>query len=264
MFTEKDHTFVLCAYKISEYLEDCIVSLLAQSVKSNIVISTSTPNEHISTLAEKYGLKIIVNNGQKGIGGDWNFGYDYVKTPLVTIAHQDDVYEETYTEEMLQYVNKAKNPILYFCSYKELRNGEKVYHNRLLQIKRLMLSPLKPQFAWNSKFIRRIVLSLGCPICCPSVTMVKKLFGETPFRNDYLSDVDWQQWEIQSRKKGAFVYNSKPLMCHRIHENSATTEIIGDNKRIKEDYEMFRKFWPKPIARLLCKLYKKSQKSNEV
>ena len=263
-YSSADHTFVLCAYKTSEYLEECITSLLAQTVKSNILIATSTPNDHISTLAEKYNIPLYINEGKNGIGGDWNFAYGKAQTPLITIAHQDDIYEPSYTEEMLDFINKSKNPILYFCGYGELRNGEKVYNNSILKVKKLMLSPLEIKCFWTSRFVRRRILSLGCPICCPAVTFVQKKVGEAPFTNDYLSDIDWQQWEIQSRKKGSFVYNKKPLMCHRIHEDSATTEIIGDSKRSKDDFDMFCKFWPRPVAKIIAKLYSNSEKSNNI
>lgn len=259
-----DHTYVLCAYKTSEYLEECITSLLAQTVKSNILIATSTPNTHISALAEKYNIPLYINEGEKGIGGDWNFAYGKAGTPLITIAHQDDIYEPAYTEEMLDFINKSKKPILYFSGYGELRNGEKVYNNSILKIKKLMLSPLEIKCFWTSRFVRRRVLSLGNCICCPAVTYVKENIGESPFTNDYLSNIDWQQWEIQSRKKGSFVYNKKPLMCHRIHEESTTTEIIGDSKRSKEDFDMFCKFWPRPVAKIIAKLYSNSEKSNNV
>jgi len=263
-YTTNDHTYVLCAYKESAFLEECIKSLLSQTVKSNILIATSTPNEHISAMAEKYDIPVYINEGEKGIGGDWNFAYSKAETPLITIAHQDDIYEPTYTEEMISFINKAKDPIIYFSGYGELRNGEKVYNNSILKIKKLMLSPLKIKAFWKNKFVRRRILSFGCPICCPAVTFVRSRVGEAPFTNDYLSDIDWQQWEIQSRKKGSFVYNKKPLMCHRIHEESATTEIIGDSKRSKEDFDMFCKFWPRPIAKLIAKVYSNSEKSNDV
>ncbi len=263
-YTINDHTYVLCAYKESAFLEDCVKSIISQTIKSNILIATSTPNDHISAVAKKYDIPIYINEGEKGIGGDWNFAYSKAQTPLITIAHQDDVYEPTYTEEMLKLINRSKNPIIYFCGYAELRNGEKVYKNTNLKIKRLMLSPLKIKSFWTSKFVRRRILSFGCPICCPAVTFVRERVGESPFTNDYLSDIDWQQWEIQSRKKGSFVYNKAPLMCHRIHEESATTEIIGDSKRSKEDFDMFCKFWPRCIAKLITKLYSKSEKSNDI
>ncbi len=49
----KLHTFVVCAYKESKYLEECIMSLVNQEVKSHIIMVTSTPNEYISSMAEK-------------------------------------------------------------------------------------------------------------------------------------------------------------------------------------------------------------------
>ena len=263
-FNAQDHTYVLCAYKVSVFLEECVKSLLAQTVKSNILIATSTPNEHITSIAQKYDLPIYINEGEKGIGGDWNFAYSKANTPLITIAHQDDIYEPTYTEEMLDYINKSKNPIIYFSGYGELRNGEKVYNNSILRVKKLMLSPLKIKAFWTSKFVRRRVLAFGNCICCPSVTYVKEKVGDTPFTNDYLSNIDWQQWELLSKKRGSFVYNKQPLMCHRIHEESTTSEIIGDNKRNLEDFRMFCKFWPKPIAKFIAKVYSKSEKSNQV
>ena len=69
------HTFVVCAYKESPYLEDCIVSLTNQTVKSKVIIVTSTPNLYIKNMAEKYNLPYLVNEGQGGITQDWNFGY---------------------------------------------------------------------------------------------------------------------------------------------------------------------------------------------
>ena len=259
-----DHTYALCAYKESAYLEECVKSLLAQTVKSTIFIATSTPNDHIDAVAKKYDIPVFVNEGEKGIGGDWNFAYDKAQTPLVTIAHQDDIYEPTYTEKMLEYLNEANNPIIYFCGYGELRNDKKVYDNTNLTIKKILLSPLKIKAFWKSRFVRRRILSIGNSICCPAVTYVTERVGQKPFTNDYLSNIDWQQWELLSRKKGSFVYNNLPLMCHRIHDESTTTEIIGDSKRSKEDFDMFCKFWPRPVAKLIAKVYSGSEKSNNV
>ena len=60
----KNHTFVVCAYKQSEYLEECIQSLKKQNVQSNIIISTSTPNEYITNIAKKYDLPVYINDGE--------------------------------------------------------------------------------------------------------------------------------------------------------------------------------------------------------
>ena len=76
------------------------------------------------------------------------------------------------------------------------------------------------------------------------------------------SNLDWQTWEKLSKAKGEFVYIPKILMYHRIHEESTTSELINNNKRTVEDFEMFLKFWPKFIAKILTKIYSKSEKYN--
>ena len=52
------HTYVVLAYKQSEYLEECIKSVLNQKYQSKVIIATSTPNEFISKIAKKYSLEV--------------------------------------------------------------------------------------------------------------------------------------------------------------------------------------------------------------
>lgn len=264
MYTGEQHTFAICAYKESAFLEDAIKSVKHQSVKSNIIMVTSTPNALIEELSKKYDIPLFINDGEAGIAGDWNFGYQKASTELVTICHQDDIYEKHYVEKILQKVNRSKKPLIAFTDYGELRNGEKVFHNTLLKIKRVMLLPLRISLFENSIWVRRRILSFGSPICCPAVTFVKKNLPPVIFKQGFKSDVDWEAWEMISKLKGGFVYVKEPLMLHRIHEESATTEIIGDSLRNKEDYQMFCKFWPKWIAKRICAVYKNGEKSNQL
>lgn len=260
------HTFVVLAYKESRYLETCIQSVLNQEFKSNVVIATSTRNAFIEQLANKYNLKIIDNpNPGKGIGYDFDFARTCVNTDLVTIAHQDDIYDPTYSKEIVNNYWKYKDATILFTDYFELRNDKRVYENTNLKIKRIMLKPLHNKEKSNRRFIKRLPLMFGDPICCPAVTFCQKnLNVKTLFANDMKCDIDWNAWEIASKMDGRFVFVNKPLMGHRIHEESTTTEIIEDNNRSKEDYEIFRRFWVAPIARLLTKLYSNSEKSNKV
>lgn len=258
------HTFAICAYKESPFLEECVLSLVNQKYKSEIILCTSTPNEYIENIAKKYDIKMYINEGESGITEDWNFAYSKTTSKYVTIAHQDDVYLPAYSEKMLELMEKEKKPLIFFTDYYELRNGKKVHDTGLLKIKRIMLLPLKIKGLWKSRFVRRRILSLGSPICCPSVTFNKDVFKEPVFENHFRTNEDWECWEKLSRYKGSFVYLSKPLTCHRIHEGSETSAAIAETGRGAEDYEMFCKFWPKWIAKILVKQYGKSEKYNEL
>lgn len=259
-----EHTFAVCAYKESPYLEECIQSVQSQTVQSKVIMTTSTPNEYIKKISEKYNIPLYINEGEKGITQDWNFAYRMAETKLVTIAHQDDVYLPNYAEQILELNEKAKNPLILFTDYAELRNGKVVSNNRLLKVKRILLFPLKLPLFWNSKFVRRRVLSLGCPICCPAVTLAKDNLPDQVFKAGFRSAEDWEAWEMLSKRKGAFAYTRTIGMYHRIHAESETSVILGDNARIQEDYVMFKKFWPEFIARILAKTYSSSEKSNEL
>ena len=264
----KEHTFVICAYKESQYLEACIKSLKKQTLTSNIIIVTSTPNQFITDMADKYQLPYYVNTGEGGITQDWNFGYkcakEKFKSKYITIAHQDDIYEKNYLSAMYMYINKSKKPLIFFGDYYEIRDGRKISRNKLLMIKRIMLLPLRIHLFQKSRWIRRRILSFGSPICCPSVTFAVNNLPEVIFENNYRACEDWEAWEKISKLKGEFLYMPKMLMGHRIHNESETTATIGDNKRTKEEYEMFCKFWPKPIAKAILKQYSKGQKFNQL
>lgn len=258
------HTFAVCAYGESPYLEECLASLKNQSYVSDVIICTSTPNDMICSLAKKYGLKLIVNDGEGGITQDWNFALSNVVTKYATIAHQDDIYETDYAATVVGAMEKAQKPLICFCDYGELHEKQKITETGMLKIKRLMLRPLEIKAFQRSRFVRRRVLSLGDPICCPSVTFCLDNVTRPVFKNHFRSCEDWEAWEKISKERGSFVYINKCLMYHRIHEESETSKIINDGARISENYEMFRKFWPAPIAKFINRLYTGSEEYNQV
>ncbi len=257
------HTFVVLAYKESKYLEECIKSVISQSIKTNVVIATTTDNDFIRNLAKKYKLKVIVGK-HTSIGGDFDFAKNCVNSKLVTIAHQDDLYDEKYAENVINEYNKNNNASIIFTDYYEIRCNEKVYKNTNLKIKRILLTSLKLKRFSGFKFMKRNALRFGNSICCPAVTFVNDNCPKEVFTSKYKCDVDWFAWEKLSKIKGKFIFIRKCLMGHRISEESTTTDIINNGIRTKEDYDILCKFWPKFIAKLINKYYKKSEKSNTI
>lgn len=267
MYTADSHIFALCAYKESPYLEECIRSLLTQTVASRCIICTSTQNEHISKLADHYDLPLYVRDGEPNIADDWNFAIDCAlancEKELVTIAHQDDIYLPRYVEALLESVNSVDDPLIFFTNYGEIRDGTKVDDNKLLNVKRAMLTPLKGSLFKRSKLIRRRILAFGSAICCPSVTFCLDNMDVPVFQKGMKSDLDWQAWERISRLAGAFLYDPEILVYHRIHEESETSSLIKDDTRVAEDLYMYEQLWPKPVARLLNRGYAAGRDSNE-
>ena len=164
---KNNHTWVICAYGESEFLEACILSLQAQTLPSKIICYSSTPLDSIKQLCQKYGIPFYTKEGG-GIGKDWNNALSFVETSYATIAHQDDYYEPTYLEAVMQKIEQSKDILIAYTDYFEEKNGVKIPANTNLKIKTLMLKTLN--LMPTSRFWRNRVLAFGNPISCPAVT----------------------------------------------------------------------------------------------
>lgn len=267
-----EHTFVICAYKESPYLRECVASLKQQSVTSNIILATSTPSPTLRALCEEEAITYLVREGTPGIAPDWNFALSCADTPYVTIAHQDDIYYADYTKQILKAVSGRSDALIAFSKYAELRNKMVAKKGLNMRIKEIILAPLLLKGGAKSTFFKRWCIRFGNAICCPTVTYcmepIRKYLDcigqREMFRTHFRSNLDWETWELLSRCPGSFLYVSQPLMSHRIHEDSETSATIADHERGTEDYEMFQKFWPGWISKWLSGFYGASEKSNEV
>ena len=264
---EPIHTFVVLAYQESEYLENSIQSVLNQEYPSKVVIGTSTDNVFIRNLANKYHLEVIVNPiSGGGNKGDFDFAWNAGKNTIVTIAHQDDQYDPSYSRKIVEAYQKYPDSTLLFTDYYEIRNGERVYDNKLLKVKRWMMKPLRKRESSSDIRIKHDILKWGDAICCPAVSYIPgNIPFKTIFQQDYFKGVaDWYGWYKVSNEKGAFTYISEPLMGHRVHEESHTSREINSDIRSAQELEMFKNFWPTWIAKIINHFYRSAQKSNTV
>ena len=266
-----EHTFVICAYKESKYLEECIRSLKSQKLNSYIKLATATPCEYLDEICSRYNIEYCVRNGKPGIADDWNYAYSIADTDYVTITHQDDVYYSQYSKQVVDHICGQENVLVTFTDYSEIKNGKEMIGGLNLYIKRLLLVPIRNNRKNDISWRKRFAIMFGNAIGCPSVTYNKKAINrlleeegrEQLFLDHFRSNLDWELWEWLSRKKGRFVFIPKILMGHRIHEDSETTAAIKDKERGREDFEMFCKFWPVWFAKFITGAYANSEKNNE-
>lgn len=251
---KKYHTFAICAYKESPYLEECIQSLKGQSLKSNIIIVSSTKNKHIENLAKKYKLDVYFRKGKSDIQEDWNYGVEMAHTELVTVAHQDDVYDKYYLENILN--NYTGKELMISTENYFLKDGKNIADKNLI-IKKMIKLPLRiPGFA-NIRWIRKLTLAFGNTINCPSVTYNKRLLGEPIFTSELKFALDWDTFYKIYSKKGKVKYIPIKLISFRIHDGATTASWIKNSKRQIEDTIMFHKFWPNFLVKIIMKFYVK-------
>ena len=253
------HSFVIPTAGRSQYLESCIKSLKNQNVKSKIMITTSKPYKGLHQVAKKFNIKLFVFKKHNNIANDWNRAIRMSTSKFVTIAHQDDIYDKNYTQEIYKSLKKVKKePSIIFTDYFELKNNIKFISYKII-IKKIILSIfyLRKNLLKKKKMKRRLVL-FGSPIPCPTVTFNTDY--NIKFDERFWVNIDWALWVKLSNLSGSFLYIKKKLVYHRIHQKSETSKAINDGKRAKEDKILFQKLWPASVGLFLSKIYKLSYK----
>jgi glycosyltransferase involved in cell wall biosynthesis len=258
------HTFVIMAYKAAPYLETTIESCQKQTISSSVCIATSTPNERILSIAERYGIPVHVNPDHRNIAGDWSFAVSCATTPLVTLADQDDNYLPDFSSQVVERLQKYPDLLICFSDYREIGDdGKHRPMNPTMAVKLLLLVPFIIRNTYRSRFFRRLILRFGDPICSPAVTYHRNQIGTHPlFDESYAIALDWDAWLRLCDLKGTFSYIHQPILDHRIHAGTQTSFGISGGKRYNEDLKVLKRLWPDWIARLIAWAYSASYHSN--
>lgn len=257
-----NHSFVVPAYGHSAHLEECLSSLAAQNLASEIVVSTSTPHDGLDALCAEYGAQLYVHGPNKGIANDWNIALAQANGRLVTIAHQDDIYFPDFSAEVVGAMGAVRCPVLSFTDYREMDESGFRPFSRLLAIKRILLEAgFLGRRSVSSSFAKRNVLRFACPIPCPAVTLNTEAYRDG-FDVNYQVNLDWATWLNAASALGSFVWIRRPLMAHRIHVGSETSAAINDGRRRSEDLRILRQLWPNVIADIIGRTYAIAYSSN--
>ena len=257
----KYHTFAICAYGESPFLEECILSLISQSVTSKIIMSAPHSTPFLERIADKYDIPFYIRGGDPNIRDDWNFAYDHADTKYVTLAHQDDLYHSKFAEETLKCMAKYKKPLFCVTDYLPIRLVTLPFRDINCRIRHMLRSPLKIRALSDKPFIKKNILRFGNSICCPTVTYNKKALGDTVFTSELNYDIDWDTFYILGQKEGSIAYVDKKLAYYRLHNGSTSKEFITNHKRYRDDEVMFGKFWSPKTVDLIMKFYKKAYKN---
>lgn len=252
----RDHTFAVCAYGDSLYLEACVHSLRRQSVPSRIILCTSTPSPFLTAIAEKYDLPLYIREGASDIRDDWNFAYEKAGDGLVTIAHQDDCYHKDYAKAVQACWKRYPDTTVFSTDCVILKEGTLQRQGIVHLVKRLLRLPLRLRCFADRVAVKRAALRFGNPIICPSCTYDKDAIGVSLFVSPLKFALDWDtMWELAARP-GRFICDERALLRYRIHDGATTKAFIENHGRAADETAMYRKIWPEPMVKLLMFFYR--------
>jgi glycosyltransferase involved in cell wall biosynthesis len=260
------HTFAIPVYRAAPNLAALIESLRAQNgVRSEILLTSSTPSDELDAIARRYSVPLHINQQRLGIAADWNFALGAVKTEMVTLAHQDDLFAPDYSVRLAAALQRHPGATIAFCDYSEHTPIGARPTNLNLRIKRSLRRLAFGTRECITESRRKIrLLALGNPICCPSVMFNRGALLNFRFPTGLQTNLDWMAWLELARKPGGFVYVDERLVSKGIHAASETTATIANRTRAREDRAILDTLWPRPVAAALASLYKFGYRANQL
>lgn len=251
------HAFVVMAYGDSPFLAGCLASLRAQTLAgTDIRVTTSTPSEHIAAAARAAGAPLIVNPTRAGIAADWNFALAATEARRVTLAHQDDVYFPAFAERSLALLRAIPRAALSFTGYAEIDEAAAQVRSKLSFVKHALERAALGGSTQPSARRMRAFLALGNPLPCSSVTYDRERLAGFAFSDDWRSNLDWDAWLRLLEEDAVFVRTPDRLVGRRHNPLTATSALIREGVRAREDLALFRRLWPRPLADLIALAYR--------
>ena len=258
------HTFAIPVYRSAPNLAALIDSLRAQTEpRSEILIASSTPSVELEAFAKRHALPLHINPCRIDIAADWNFALGAARTEFVTLAHQDDLFAPDYVAMLGGALRRHAGSFLAFCDYSEHTPTGARPTNINLRIKlALRRRAYGARECISDTRDKLRLLSLGNPICCPSVMLNRSTLVDFRFPEGFKTNLDWMAWLELARRPGGFVYVRERLVSKGVHAASETTATIANRARAREDRAVFDALWPRPIAAVLAAIYKLGYRAN--
>ncbi|MEI0608166.1 glycosyltransferase, partial [Brachyspira pulli] len=143
-------SIVVPIYNVSEYLRECLDSIVNQTLKDIEIIcvndgSTDNSLEIIKEYSKKDSRIIIIDKPNSGYGHSMNVGIDRATGKYIGIVEPDDyvkldMYETLYNEAEKNDVNIVKSDFYRFTGsndkinlkYHSITNNKKQYYNKIL------------------------------------------------------------------------------------------------------------------------------------
>lgn len=261
-----DHTFAIPVYRAAPHLAALVASLRSQTATgSRILLATSTPSTELEDFARRERLPLHINPRRLGIAADWNFALESVSTALATLAHQDDLFAPLYLAHLTAALRRHPGAVIGFSDYTEHTPLGPRPLNINLRLKRALTErAFRGRECISESRDKLRLLSLGNPICCPSVILDRVALGEFRFPEGLQTNLDWLAWLGLSRRPGGFVYVRERLVSKGVHTASETTATIANRARAREDRMLFEAMWPRPVAAALSAFYRLGYLANRV
>lgn len=204
-------------YNSSQYISECIDSVLKQSYKKiEIIISDNCSTDNTLEIIEKKNiknLKILRNKENLGIARNFNLVCNEASGEYIKLLPSDDTISPKSIEKSLKFIKNHKD-IALVASSKKIINGssDTIIRN---------ISSFSEGVHLGRDVIRKILNSGRNPIGEPTVALFRKneFINVGGFNEKYDFTLDIDLW-IRLLEKGNLYFIEEPLGSFRVHSQS--------------------------------------------
>ena len=232
-------------YKGTQYLKDCLNSILEQSFTNfELLIIDDCSGDNTVDIAQEYAaedqrIRIIVNESNLGLVGNWNRCVELAQGKWIKFVFQDDLIAPNCLEKMLTAAGTETNIIACkrdFIFEAGIPQNERNYYLNLPSLDESFANvrEISAQDYCQTilNYISRIYLNfVGEPT---TVMLRRSIFYRLGFFNPYLIQAcDIEFWHRVCIHTG-ITFVPETLATFRIHENS-TTNINQESRNYRKN-----------------------------
>lgn len=244
-------SIVVPVYKVENYIDRCIESLLNQSYKNlEIILVDDGSPDKCGDICEEYALKDkrikVIHKENGGLSDARNYGIQYITGEYTLFLDSDDYIEKDCIESLLKIAKENKSDIVQSGFYYDYRNYL-LYDNRYYNeedniinldnfsaMEELIINERIKNFAWGKLFKTELIRNI-------------------PFKKGVLfEDVFWTHQVIKKIEKYTITHIPKWYYVQR--EDSIVAKYSSRNLDILEGLyerrEFLKQYYPELVAKL--------------
>lgn len=120
-------TIVVPVYNISNYIENCVDSILRQTYRNfELILVNDGSTDGSSIICKRYckkdGRVKLINKDNGGLSSARNSGIDHAHGKFIIFIDGDDWIDEDYVQKLVDAITKTRSSIAVFHMKKELKN----------------------------------------------------------------------------------------------------------------------------------------------
>ena len=237
---------IIPVYNVSKYLEECLDSIVGQSLKNIEIIcindgSTDNSPDILKSYAQKDDRIIVIEQTNKGLSATRNTGLRMAKGDYIHFMDSDDMLDINALEYMYNEASKANLDVIYcdgisFYESEKLKDKFPLYQTMYTRPKEFN-EVTTGQTLFRNMVRHKCFTSQVClHLCKKDYLLQNNLYFE---EGVIFEDVDFSLKMIMQASRAS--HRKKPFFKRRVRDNSIMTG--ASEKIIRQFIDYFTCYW---------------------